>query len=451
MLRDRIPSVMKRRPIIVLALIAVVSLGAYYAWPGGDTNAATAAGGQQRGGGGFGPGGFGGGGGPRLPMTVEMGEVKRADMVASIQVVGNLIGLQTVEATPKTSGRLESVAVHLGDHVRRGQMIAKVEDREITEQVKQAQAAYDVSVATIRQRQADLTLAQTNLDRSRTLYERQLIPKQTLDDTDARYQSAAAQVELANAQSAQAKSRLEELTINLANTVIASPLTGVVAKRVLDPGAWVTPSSAFVSVVDISVVRLVASIVERDVRLVTAGLSADVEVDAYPGEKFAGTVAHVAPVLDPATRTAQIEVEIQNPDSRLKPGMYARVTFITQRHEGVLVVPLVALADLGGKRGVYVSSSGEQGNVAHFQEVEVGLMDQDLVEVTSGVSEGQAIVTTGAGALREGDIILLPGQSAGSGGASGAGGRSQGQGQSGGRRPGGQGAPPPGGGARPQG
>ena len=445
MLRDRIPSVVRRRPVIVLALIAIVSLGAYYAWPGGDTSAATAGGaggGQQRGGGGPGGGfgGFGGGGGPRLPMTVEMGEVKRADMVASIQVVGNLIGLQTVEATPKTSGRLASVAVHLGDRVRRGQMIAKVEDGEITEQVKQAQAAYDVSVATIHQREADLTLAKTNQERSRNLYDRQLIPKQTLDDTDARYQAALAQLDLANAQSAQARARLEELSINLANTVIASPLSGVVAKRVLDPGAWVTPSSAFVSVVDISVVRLVASVVEKDVRLVTPGLPADVEVDAFPGEKFAGTVAHVAPVLDPATRSAQIEVEIQNPDSRLKPGMYARVTFVTQRHEGVLVVPLVALADLGGKRGVFVSSPGEQGNVAHFLEVEVGLMDRDLVEVTSGVTEGQAIVTTGAAALREGDIILLPGQSAGGAGAGGGGSRGQGQGA--GRRPGGQGAPP---------
>jgi RND family efflux transporter MFP subunit len=411
MVRDRIPSFMRRRPVVSLVLIAIVCLGAFYVWPGGNADPALARGSsasQQRSGGGFGRGGFGSGGGPRLPMTVEMAEVQRGDMVASIQVVGNLIGLQTVEATPKTSGRLESVAVHLGDRVQKGQMIAKIEDREITEQVKQAQASYDVSMATIRQRQADLNLAQTNLERSRTLYERQLIPKQTLDDTDARYQSASAQLDLANAQNAQAKARLEELSINLGNTVIASPLSGVVAKRVLDPGAWVTPSSSFVSVVDISVVRLVASIVEKDVRFVTAGMPADVEVDAFPGEKFAGTVARVAPVLDPATRTAQIEVEIQNPDFRLKPGMYARVTFITQRHEGVLVAPLVALADLGGKRGVYLPVPGDENNTAHFQEVEVGLMDQEFVELVSGVSEGQTIVTTGAAALREGDIILLP-------------------------------------------
>ena len=172
-------------------------------------------------------------------------------MSESITVVGNLIGAATVEAVPKVSGRLETVSVRLGDRVERGQRLAKVEDREILEQVKQAQASFDVSAATIRQREADLRLAQTNLDRTRNLFERQLIPKQTYDDTDARYQAAAAQLDLAKAQFAQAQARLDELKINLANTVIASPVSGFIGKRALDPGAWVTPNSAFISVVDI--------------------------------------------------------------------------------------------------------------------------------------------------------------------------------------------------------
>ena len=124
-------------------------------------------------------------------MTVEMASVKRADMSTEVTVVGNLIGRATVEAGPKVTGRLESVSVRMGDRVSRGQMLAKVEDRELQEQVKQAKASFDVSAATIRQREADLRLAQTNLDRSRNLFERQLIPKQTFDDTDARYQAAA--------------------------------------------------------------------------------------------------------------------------------------------------------------------------------------------------------------------------------------------------------------------
>ena len=263
--------------------------------------------------------------GIRLPMTVELATVTRGEMSEQITVVGNLIGAATIEATPKVNGRLEEVYVRMGDRVNRGQRIAKIEDHEILEQLKQAEASSDVSSATIRQRDADIKFAQTNLDRSRNLFERQLIPKQTLDDAEARYQAAAAQLDLAKAQYAQAQARLDELKINLANTLVTSPVNGFIGKRMLDPGAWVTPNSSFISVVDIGVVRMVANVIEKDLRRVSAGQPADVSVDAFPNEQFGGRIARVSPVLDPATRTAQIEVEINNAQFRLKPGMYAKV------------------------------------------------------------------------------------------------------------------------------
>ena len=240
-------------------------------------------------------------------------------------VVGSLIGAATVQAVPKINGRLASVNVHLGDPVRRGQMVAKVEDREIQEQVRQAEASYQVAEATIRQRQADLKLAQTNLERNKSLLDRQLLPKQTYDDTDARHQASEAQLDLAKAQFEQAKSRLEELKINLSNTVISSPVDGFVGKRFLDPGASVSPNVPVASIVDIRSVRMVANLVEKDVKRVTVGTQADVEVDAFPGEVFKGRVSRIAPVFDPATRTAEMEIEVPNPVYRLKPGMYARV------------------------------------------------------------------------------------------------------------------------------
>jgi RND family efflux transporter MFP subunit len=347
-------------------------------------------------------------------MTVELASVKRADMSEQMTVVGNLIGAATVETVPKVAGRLESVSVRLGDPVRKGQTLAKIEDRELREQVNQAQASHQVSAATIRQREADLNLAQSNLDRARNLLERQLIPKQTFDDADARYQAAAAQLDLAKAQHAQAQARLDELKINVANTVISSPVNGFVGKRSLDPGAWVTPNTtAFLSVVDISVVRLVANVVEKDLRRISAGQHADVTVDAFPGEKFAGRVARVAPVLDPATRTAQIEVEIQNAQARLKPGMYARVDFTVERRDNTLVVPANALVDVQGKRGVFRPA---EGNIAKFQPISLGLVDEQRAEIVAGLAEGDQVVTTGAAALREGDKIVLPGQAPGGAG-----------------------------------
>src|SRR5262245_56935273 len=149
-----------KRSIIIVVILAAAGAGVWYFKRGGqDANAASNApagnqgrgGGRQGGGGGFGGGGgdfgggpggpfgFPGGGGPRQPMTVEVAAVKRADMAESLTFVGNLIGAATVEAVPKVSGRLDDVTVRLGDRVRKGQTLAKLEDREIAEQVKQAQ------------------------------------------------------------------------------------------------------------------------------------------------------------------------------------------------------------------------------------------------------------------------------------------------------------------------
>ena len=414
---------MKKAWVVVALLLVAAGGYAMYTRAG---NADVQAGGPGRGrGGGGGFGGFGGfgGGGPRLPMTVEVAAVSRADLSEQITVVGNLVGEATVDAAPKINGRLESVAVRLGDRVTLGQQLARIEDSEISEQVKQAEAALDVAKATVRQREADLRFAGTNLERTRSLSERQLVSRQALDDAESRQQAATAQLDLARAQLAQSQARGDELRITLANTVIDSPVTGFVGKRTLDPGAWVTPNTSFISVVDISTVRLVANVIEKDLRRVSAGMPADVEVDAYPNEHFVGRIARVAPILDPATRTAQIEVEIPNPQGRLKPGMYAKVHFTVDRHDKALVVPANALVDYNGERGVFVP---DQGSIAKFHPVKTGIEQLDVVEVASGLSDGERVVTTGAAALREGDQILLPGQAPGGRGA-GRGGRQGGR------------------------
>jgi HlyD family secretion protein len=371
-------------------------------------------------------------GGPRTsagpPMTVELVTVSRAPINEHVVVVGNLIGATTVDVVPKISGRLQSVAVRIGDRVRPGQMIAKVEDQEIREQVKQVQASHDVSSATIRQREADLNLAEINLERSRSLFDRRLLSKQALDEVVAGHQAAVAQLDLARAQFDQAKARLEELQINLANTVIVSPVDGFVGKRNLDPGAYVSSNTPVASVVDIHFVRLVANLVEKDLRRISVGMPAEVEVDAYPGERFEGRLARVAPVLDPATRTAEMEVEVPNAGFRLKPGMYARVRITVDQREAALVVPRNALVDIEGRRGVFVAQSGapetRKGGASNppdrdgpasapltvqFRPVETGLAEQEWVEIVQGVGEGERVVTTGAGALNNGDRIRAAG------------------------------------------
>jgi RND family efflux transporter MFP subunit len=406
---------MKKILVIGVAVIAVIGALFYTGWfsrdPAQAANGEAAGGpdGRGRGGarGGF-SGGRGGRGAATGPMTVDTEMAARGSVAQQLVVVGNLVGDATVSVVPRATGRLEAIYVRLGDPVSRGQRIAKIEDYELQEQVKQQEAGLEVSRATIRQREADLQLAETNAERSRNLYARQLLPKQTLDDTEARYQAAVAQLDLARAQNTQSVARLDELRINLANTVVVSPVNGFVARRSVDPGAFVGQNAPIVDVVDISRVRLVANIVEKDLKQIQTGDMTRVEVDAFPGETFSGRIARVAPVLDPATRTAPIEVEISNPGFRLKPGMYARVTVTTDERKDALVVPTNAVVDYTGRRGVFVASGD---STVTFRPVRVGIEESDHIEILEGVAEGDRVVTTGAGALRDGDRVLLAGAS----------------------------------------
>jgi len=422
---------MTRTVLIVVVLVAALAGVAFYTGvfsrEPADAAAGQAAGGPgaggrggREGGGNFGGGGdFGGGGnfgrggnfaGGTRTMTVETAHAHRGSITQQLVVVGNLVGDATVAVVPRAAGRLQDISVRLGDRVSRGQRIAKIEDFELQEQVKQQEAALEVSRATIRQREADLKLAETNAERSRNLFARQLLPKQTLDDTEARYQAAVAQLDLARAQNNQSTARLDELRINLANTIIVSPVNGFVARRAVDPGAFVGQNAPVVDVVDIGRVRLVANIVEKDLTSMQTGDETRVEVDAFPGEMFMGRVARVAPVLDPATRTAPIEIEIPNPGFRLKPGMYARVTVTTDERKEALVVPANAVVDTGGRRGVFLAADN---NTVSFRPVTVGIEESTQIEILDGLSEGDRVVTTGAAGLRDGDRVILAESAAG--------------------------------------
>ena len=408
------------RRTIVIAIVAVVGLSGFllYNRSGDAADPGTTAGAA---------GGRGGGrAGGRPPMPVEFSAAKRNPVSEQVLVVGNLIGAATVQVVPRVNGRLQAVNVKLGDPVRQGQVIARVEDLEIREQVRQAEATYKVGEASIRQREADLKLAKNNLDRSRSLFERQLLPQQTFDDVDARHQAALAQLDLARAQFEVSKARLDELKITLSNTQIISPVDGFIGKRFLDPGAFASTNTPVASVVDIRTVRMVANLVERDMRRVPTGTPAVVEVDAFPGEKFQGRVSRVAPIFDPATRTAEIEIEVLNTGFRLKPGMYSRVNLTIDTRADAITVPRNALVDLQGVTGVFVPQTGEGGRnsggqtgttgtpapgaaaamTAKFVPVEVGIRTGDQIEIVKGLNDGARVITIGASALKDGDRIV---------------------------------------------
>jgi multidrug efflux pump subunit AcrA (membrane-fusion protein) len=218
---------------------------------------------------------------------------------------------------------------------------------------------------------------------------------------------------------------------------------------------------------------MVANLVEKDMKRVHVGTVAAVEVDAFPGEKFAGRVSRVAPVFDPATRTAEMEIEIPNASYRLKPGMYSRVSLTVDSKPNALTIPRNALVEIDGKSGVFIAASGgggrgqgQQGQgsggqapaerasgtggsaaagnpsgggqgqsqgapslTAKFLPVEIGIRDGEHIEVTSGLNDGARVITTGAGALKDGDRIAAAASSDGRSGGRGERANREGAGQ----------------------
>src|SRR5262249_28347283 len=204
---------------VLLAIVTVVVLAgaAWYYYRAAPGQAANATPGR--------------GGGVRPAMTVDTAIVGRRDLIDHITVVGNLIGEQTVDVVPRVNGRLESISVKMGDRVSKGQHVAKMEDRDVQEQVNQALANLEVNKATVIQRESDLKVAQRTLDRTQAAFEHGLMAKQNLEDTQARYNSALAQVSVAKSQVLQTQARIDELKITLGNTTIVSPVDGFVGKR----------------------------------------------------------------------------------------------------------------------------------------------------------------------------------------------------------------------------
>jgi RND family efflux transporter MFP subunit len=398
-----------RKILLILVVAILVAGGAwYYRSSGPDTAAASPATNAAAGGRGAAPGRGTGG---RTPMTVDTAAVTRHEVVDYITVVGNLIGEATVDVVPRVAGRIDSLPVKLGDRVSRGSVVAKIEDREIREQINQAQATLEVNKANVTQRENELQLQQNALERTKQTFERGLTARQLLEDAEARHNAAASQLLVAKAQQSQTQSRIDELKITLSNTTVLSPVDGFVSRRNLDPGAFANANTPLLQVVDIGTVRLVANLVEKGFRKVMPGVEAKVQVDTFAGEDFTGRVSRVSPVFDPATRTAQMEIEVPNPGFRLKPGMYARVRLTVERRPDALTVPSNAVVDADGKRGVFMVKD----QIAKFVETKVGLSDGERIEIVDGLREGDRVITTGALALRDGDRVALVSDTAGRG------------------------------------
>jgi RND family efflux transporter MFP subunit len=337
-------------------------------------------------------------------VAIAVGNARLGQVREEILITGALKPKEQVDVTSKATGRVEKIAVYVGDYVRRGTLIAEIEDQELQQQVRRATASIEVVRATLSQRRAELENAKADLARSRQLMEAGLIPRQDYEAKATSFQVVQAQIQLTEAQGDQAQAELSELKIRLEQMRILSPIDGYVAERYLDPGAVVSPATPIVRVVNLSTMVTRANVPEREVSKLRLGNRAIVRVDAFGERVFEGKVTRIAPVLDAATRSALVEVEIPNPGAGLKAEMFARVTLDLANFRPAVLIPREALVYRGTQPGVYLIGDDEK---PIFREVEPGAVQGDDVEVLSNLSAGARIVTTGSSMVTDGTKVKI--------------------------------------------
>jgi RND family efflux transporter MFP subunit len=346
----------------------------------------------------------GGGPGGERAQPVEVARAERTDLSENVTLVGSLRAKEQVDVAPKVGGRLVELRVDLGDAVKVGQLIARLEDGELSQQVRRAEAALQVSRAAVAQREAELDNLKMEAERHQSLERDGIISSQQSAQIQTQVRVGEAQVELSRAQMEESEATLEELRIRLSQTDIFAPISGVVARRYVDAGALLSANDPVVLIINLTRMVTVVNIPERQVFRVQVNDEAKVSVDALGGEETTGRVVRISPLLDAQTRTAAVEIEIPNPEGHLKGEMFARVDLNLTLQREAIFIPRQALVYRSAEPGVFVVDS----DVARFQPVRIGAADGDRIEAMEGLEPGQIIVTRGANLLQNGDRIQIP-------------------------------------------
>ena len=375
-----------KRLIIILSLAALAGLLGFRIFQAADSEAQSTR----------------GPGGPRV-MTVQTSTITRGVMSEKITLTGALKAKDQVDVAPKLTGRVTQLKVDTGHPVQRGALIAVIEDAELGQQVERSKASIAVGQAGVSQREAELNNARADLERNKKLLDAGLLSRQQFDEIQTRVQVAQSQLELARAQRRQSEAETRELNLRYGQTRVYAPMTGFIAKRHVDVGALVNPSTPIATVVNVDTMVINANASERDIARIKPGSAATVTLDSMPGVQYQGRVMRISPILDPQTRSGVVEIEIANPGGVLKGEMFAKAELDLGTAREVTFVPRDALVYRGDQPGVYLIEE----ETARFRTVETGLTQEDKVEVLSGLKEGETVITQGVNTVKEGDRVKV--------------------------------------------
>jgi multidrug efflux pump subunit AcrA (membrane-fusion protein) len=391
---------------------------------------------------------------PPPPVAVTTATAVAREVPSYFQATGSLLAQETSDVAPQTSGQVISTPVGVGAFVRQGQVIARLNDRDARLRLQQSQAAVAQAIAGVRQAEArlglspggnfnasnipevraananyeqalaQLRLAQANEARYRELVETGDVARSVYDQFRTARDTAQAQANAARQQleaainaarqnnqaiqSAQAGVESARSAVAIAqkavtDATIRAPYAGYVSNRPIAVGEYVTPASVIATVLRTNPLKLQIQVPESEVPFVTAGMGVSLEVEAHRGKKFNGRVVDVNPAIDPTSRAATIEAEVENSDNSLRSGMFATARILRAGGTRSVFVPKAAVVSDQNTQSYRVFVV--QNNIAHLRVVQVGQEEDEMIQIITGVNADETVATANLDQLYEGSRV----------------------------------------------
>jgi RND family efflux transporter MFP subunit len=346
-----------------------------------------------------------------VSVAVEIAPVERGSIKDVGQFSGTLIPKSQFTIAPKISGKLNQLLVDIGDSVKRNQLVAVLEDEEYQQQVIQAEADLRVARANLEETKSSLEIAKRDLERARTLHQKGIQSDSQLDAVMAQHDAQDSRYKVALAQLANKEAALEASKVRLSYTRIkASWEKGndirFVGERFVNEGAMLSPNTPILSIIELQPITAVIYVTDKDYFLLKAEQKVAITSSAFSAKTFTGRVVRMAPLLKETSRQARVEIEIQNPEGLLKPGMFINTQIEFARREETTIIPLRALVNRNGQQGIFLADI--ENKKAYFKPVKVGVVEGERAEILEPSSISGYVVTLGHHLLEDGTTIILP-------------------------------------------
>ena len=357
-----------------------------------------------------------------LPEVIVV-HPKLAPAGTSVSLPGNLQPLYNASVFARTNGYIEKRLVDIGSHVKAGQLLAIISTPEIDQQLNQARAdvlqaaaAAEQSKAALEQAQANLDIARITRDRYAPLIQRRAVTQQSLDEANealnartADVSAAHANIDVAEASLKSKKANVERLTQLQGFERVVAPFEGVITARNIEQGDLVNDGSgngakSLFSIAQSKILRVQVEVPQSIALAIKAGQQATVTVQERPRYRYTATVTRSAESVDLAARTMLTEVQVNNSDGSLVPGMYGEVSFDVAASEPSLIIPSTALVI--DKNGMHVVSLSADSHV-HFIPVDIGQDMGSEVEISQGLRGGETLVSNPSDLLSDGEKVSV--------------------------------------------